>query len=141
MIEITPEIQVDENEIHFDFVRSSGPGGQHVNKVATAVQLRWDARQSNAISGAVFIRLKQVAGRRLSAEGILMIHASRFRSQERNRQDAMDRFIQFMRRAAEKPKPRRKTRPTKASKERVLAEKKHRSRVKKTRRRVRRADE
>ena len=141
MIEITPEIQVDENEIHFDFVRSSGPGGQHVNKVATAVQLRWDARQSNAISGAVFIRLKQVAGRRLSAEGILMIHASRFRSQERNRQDAMDRFIQLMRRAAEKPKPRRKTRPTKASKERVLAEKKHRSRIKETRRRVRRADE
>ena len=141
MIEITPEILIDENEIHFDFVRSSGPGGQHVNKVATAAQLRWNARQSNAISGAVFTRLKKVAGRRLSAEGVLMIHASRFRSQERNRQDAMDRFIQLMRRAVEKPKPRRKTRPTKASKERVLAAKKHRSRIKETRRRIRRVDE
>ena len=141
MIEITPQIQIDENEVHFEFVRSSGPGGQHVNKVATAAQLRWDARQSSAIPGAVFSRLKQVAGRRLSAEGVLMIHASRFRSQERNRQDAMDRFIKLIRKAVEKPKPRRKTRPTKASKERMLAAKKHRSRIKETRQRIRRVDE
>jgi ribosome-associated protein len=141
MIEITPEIQIDENEIHFDFVRSSGPGGQHVNKVATAAQLRWDARRLRMISVAIFTRLKKVAGKRLSAEGVLVIHASRFRSQERNRQDAMDRFVKLIRKAVEKPKPRRKTRPTKASKERVLAAKKYRSRIKETRRRVRRGDE
>jgi ribosome-associated protein len=141
MIQATSEIQIDENEIHLDFVRSSGPGGQHVNKVSTAVQLRWDARQSKSISAAVFNRLKKAAGKRLSAEGVLMIHASRFRSQERNRQDALDRFLKLIRKAAEKPKPRRKTRPTKASKERTLAEKKHRSRIKGTRQPVGRGDD
>jgi ribosome-associated protein len=141
MIEITSEIQIDENEIHFDFVRSSGPGGQNVNKVATAVQLRWDARRLHAVSGGVYSRLKSAAGKRLSGDGILIIQASRFRSQERNRQDALERFVKLIRKAAEKPKLRRKTRPTKASKERMLAEKKHRSRIKGTRRVVRRADE
>ena len=141
MIEITPEIQIEENEIHFDFVRSSGPGGQHVNKVATAVQMRWDARRLRAISVAIYTRLKKMAGKRLSPDGVLVIQASRFRSQERNRQDAMDRFIKLIRKAVEKPRPRRKTRPTKASKERVLAKKKHRSRIKKMRQRVKRVDE
>jgi ribosome-associated protein len=136
MIEITADIRIDENELHFDFVRSSGPGGQHVNKVSTTVQLRWNARQSSAISAAVFERLKTAAGRRLSLEGVLMIQAGRFRSQERNRQDAVERFVQLIRKAAEKPTPRRKTRPTKASREKTLAEKKHRSRIKGARKRV-----
>jgi ribosome-associated protein len=141
MIQVTPEILIDENEIHFDFVRASGPGGQHVNKVATAVQLRWNARLSEAISAAVYTRLKQLAGKRLSAEGILVIQAGRFRSQERNRQDAVERLVRLIRKAAEKPKPRRKTRPTKASKEKTLAEKKHRGRIKEKRRPVIRMDE
>jgi ribosome-associated protein len=141
MIEITPEIQIDENEIQFHFVRASGPGGQHVNKVSTAVQLRWDARRLRLISNAAYTRLKKKAGRRLSSDGILILQASRFRSQERNRQDAMDRFVQLIRKVAEKPKLRKKTKPTRASKERVLAEKKHRSRIKETRRRVRKGDE
>jgi ribosome-associated protein len=141
MIQVTPEILIDENEIHFDFVRASGPGGQHVNKVATAVQLRWNARLSEAISAAVYTRLKRLAGKRLSAEGILVIQAGRFRSQERNRQDAVERLVRLIRKAAEKPKPRRKTRPTKASKEKTLAEKKHRGRIKEKRRPVIRMDE
>jgi ribosome-associated protein len=137
MIEITPEILINENEIHFDFVRSSGPGGQHVNKVSTAVHLRWDARKLRTVSNEVYLRLKKEAGKRLSADGILIIQASRFRSQDRNRQDALDRLVTLIRKAAEKPKHRRKTRPTKASKERKLAEKKHRSRIKEKRRPVR----
>ena len=140
MIQVTPEILIDENEIHFDFVRASGPGGQHVNKVATAVQLRWHARLSEAIPPAVYARLKRQAGKRISADGMLVIHASRFRSQERNRQDALDRLVGLIRKAAEKPKPRRKTKPTKASKEKTLAAKKHRGRIKEKRRPVIRND-
>ena len=141
MIGITPEIQIDEKEIQFTFIRASGPGGQHVNKVSTAVQLRWDARRLHEISDTAYTRLKKVAGQRLSMDGILIIQARRFRSRERNRQDAMDRLVKLIRKAAEKPKPRRKTKPSKASKERKLAEKKHRSRIKEKRRPVRRLDE
>ena len=140
MIHVTPDIQIDEDEIHFEFVRSSGPGGQHVNKVSTAVRLRWDARMSPALSNEVYARLKRLTGKKLSVAGILMIQAGRFRSQERNRQDALDRLIQLVGKAAEKPKLRRKTRPTKASRERTLAAKKHRSRIKAQRRSVLRTE-
>ena len=136
MIQITPNIAIAENDITFDFVRSSGPGGQHVNKVATAVQLRFDAKHSYSIPPAVYMRLKRVAGKRMTENGVLIIQASRFRSQERNRQAALERLVRLIRKAAEKPKQRKRTRPTKASKERTLAAKRHRSRIKQTRQRV-----
>jgi len=141
MIQVTPNIQIHENEITFDFIRASGPGGQHVNKVCTAVQLRFDARQSKGLTPEVTHRLKKLAGKRMTDDGHLIIQASRFRSQEKNRQDAMERLVALIRKASEKPKPRKKTKPTRASKERKLAAKQMRSRLKKTRRRVLRTDE
>ena len=140
MIQVTPDIQIHENHMTFDFIRASGPGGQHVNKVSTAVQLRFDARQSEGLSPEVYYRLKKLAGKRLTEEGVLIIQARRFRSQEKNRQDALDRLVALIRKAAEKPKPRKKTKPTRASKERKLAAKQLRGRLKKTRQRVSRTD-
>ena len=124
----------------FDFIRASGPGGQHVNKVSTAVQLRFYARQCNSLSPEVYLRLKRLAGKRITEDGVLIIQARRYRSQEKNRQDAIDRLVALIRRATVKPKPRKKTRPTRASKERKLAAKQLRGRLKKTRQRVSRTD-
>ncbi len=140
MILVTPDIQLHESDMTFDFIRSSGPGGQNVNKVSTAVQLRFDARQSNSLSPQVYHRLKKLAGKRINAQGVLIIQARRFRSQEKNRQDALQRLVTLVRRAAEKPKPRKKTRPTRASKERKLAAKQMRGQLKKTRQRVSKTD-
>jgi ribosome-associated protein len=141
MIQVTPHIQLHERDLTFDFIRASGPGGQHVNKVSTAVQLRFHARQSSSLSPEVFVRLKRLAGKRITEEGVLIIQARRYRSQEKNRQDAIQRLVAMIRKASEKPKPRKKTRPTRASKERKLAAKQLRGRLKKTRQRVLRTDD
>ena len=134
MIFITPAIAIHENEIKLNFIRSSGPGGQNVNKVATTVQLRFDVKNSPALSDAVRARLMHLSGEKMTKDGILIIQAGRFRTQERNRQDAVDRLIKLIRKASEPPKTRIKPKPSKASKERILAAKRRRSALKRTRR-------
>jgi ribosome-associated protein len=132
MLEITPSLKIDEGELQFEFIRASGPGGQNVNKVATAVQLRFDLRASS-MPEDVKSRLIRIAGKRITNEGILVIEARRFRTQEQNRDDAIQRFVELVRKAALKPKPRRKTKPTQASKEARLKAKKRRGEIKKVR--------
>jgi ribosome-associated protein len=136
MIEITPTLSIEERELRFDFTRASGPGGQHVNKVATAVQLRFDVRHSPSLPDEVKARLIQFAGKRVTDSGVLVIEARRFRTQEQNRQDAIERLVELIRRAAPKPKRRRKTRPGRAARERRLAAKRRRSEKKRLRRSV-----
>jgi ribosome-associated protein len=136
MIRITPDISVREAELKLDFIRASGPGGQNVNKVATAVQLRFDVFRSPSLLEDVRRRLVRIAGKRVSKEGVLLIDARRFRTQERNRQDAVERLVQWIRRAAEKPKKRIKTRPTLSSRERRLQGKRQRSETKRLRKLV-----
>jgi ribosome-associated protein len=133
MIRITDDIAIDEREVSESFVRASGPGGQNVNKVATAVQLRFDVRNSPSLPQPVRTRLERLAGARLTKDGVVVIFADRYRTQERNRADALQRLIALIRRAAFTPKPRRPTRPTAASKERRLQGKAERSGVKKLR--------
>ncbi|MGU3538938.1 alternative ribosome rescue aminoacyl-tRNA hydrolase ArfB [Methylobacterium sp. A54F] len=129
----TPHIAIDEAELDESFVRSSGPGGQNVNKLSTAVQLRFDVRRSAALPDAVAVRLMRLAGRRLTAEGVLVITAQRFRTQERNRADARERLAALVAEAAVPPTPRRATRPTLASKKRRLEEKSRRGATKRLR--------
>src|SRR5919199_183779 len=134
MLVVTPDITIDEAELAFSFVRAGGPGGQHVNKVATAVQLRFDVQQTAALPAAVKERLARLAGRQLTGEGVLVIQAGRFRSQERNRQDAIGRSVELIRRAAAVTPMRRATRPTAAAQERRLRHKRVRSATKQRRR-------
>ncbi|MCK5119094.1 MAG: aminoacyl-tRNA hydrolase [Candidatus Latescibacteria bacterium] len=136
MIQITPTISLDEREIQEEFIRATGPGGQNVNKVATAVQLRFDVRHSPALPNEVRARLIRLSGRRMSDDGVLILVARRFRTQERNRQDAMERLVALIRKATQKPKPRRRTRPTLASRERRLDSKRRRSETKRGRQSV-----
>ncbi len=136
MIHLAPDIVIHEKELNFEFVRSSGPGGQNVNKVATAVQLRFDVRTSAGIPADIKNRLMKLAGKRLTDDGVLIIRASRFRKQEQNRQDARERLVQLLKTAAVKPKKRIKTRPTKAAKERKLTAKKQRGHLKNLRKKV-----
>ena len=130
MIRVTPAIALDEAEIGETFVRASGPGGQNVNKVSTAVELRFDAARSPALSEAVFGRLRALAGRRMTGDGVIVIDAQRFRSREMNRSDALERLVALIREAAIVPKRRRPTRPTLASKRRRLEGKKVRAGIK-----------
>ncbi len=132
-LRVTPDIIVDEADLEEHFIAASGPGGQNVNKVATAVQLRFDARRSRALSDDVAVRLMRLAGRRLTRDGVIVIDARRFRTQERNRADARERLAELIRRAAEPPVQRLKTRPTLASKRRRLESKAARSKTKKER--------
>jgi ribosome-associated protein len=140
MIEITPDLALDEKDLQFQFIRASGPGGQNVNKVATAVQLRFDVNNA-ALPADVRDRLIKLAGKRMTLDGMLLIEARRFREQERNRQDALDRLVELLRRATQKPKSRRKTQPTRASRQRRIESKQRRSKLKRLRRPISHSDE
>jgi ribosome-associated protein len=134
MIRVTPTIALDDKEIGLSFIRASGPGGQNVNKVSTAVQLRFDIRHSPSLPPGVRERAERMAGRRVSAEGVLVITAQRFASQERNRRDAIARLVALIGEAARPPKVRRPTRPTRASRERRLESKRRHGETKRRRR-------
>ncbi len=136
MIPITPTISLSEDEIEEHFIRSPGAGGQKVNKTASSVQLRFDARHSPALSNAVYLRLKTLAGRRMTKDGVIVITANRFRTQEQNRKDAKDRLIMLISEAATPPKYRRSTKPSKGAKQRRLDSKSRQSIIKKGRGKV-----
>lgn len=132
MIQITEDIAISESDIHVKFVRSTGPGGQNVNKVSTAAQLRFDVKNA-ALPDSLRNRLISLAGKKMTEQGELLITASRFRTQDRNRQDALDKLVALIRRTAVPPKSRKPTVPTHASNERRLKSKRHRGRIKQTR--------
>jgi len=136
MISVTPEITLNESEIDLDFIHASGPGGQNVNKVATAVKLHFDIINSPSLPEEVKKRLQTLGGKRVTVDGILVLDARRYRTQERNRQDALDRLVSLIRKAVHKPKKRHKTSPTKASRVKRLQEKRNRSVVKQMRQTV-----
>jgi ribosome-associated protein len=136
MIRVTDTISIDEAELEESFVRSSGPGGQNVNKLSTAVQLRFDVRQSPSLPNDVAIRLMQLAGKRMTKDGVLVLIAQNHRTQERNRAEAQERLLDLIREAAIRPVPRRATKPTKASRKERLETKKRRSGIKNLRGKV-----
>ena len=134
MVVVTSTVKIDENEIQLDFIRASGPGGQNVNKVASSVQLRFDVRNSPSLDFDVKERLIKLAGSRVTEDGILIIDAKRYRTQEQNRIDAIERLITLIQRALEKPKVRRATRPSLTAKAARVGDKKKRGEIKRTRR-------
>jgi len=140
MIQVNEDIVLDENEIQEEFVRSSGPGGQNVNRVATAVQLRFDIVNSTCLPEDVRRRLLRLGGSRVTRDGVLVIDARRFRTQEQNRRDARERLVGLIRKAAQKPKPRRETKPSAASKRKRIEAKRRRSRIKQQRQPVDRSE-
>lgn len=135
-LRVTPSISIPEEELEERFVRASGPGGQNVNKVATAVELRFDAARSKVLSDDALVRLRVLAGTKMTAEGVLVIDARRHRTQAENREDARERLAELVRQALIRPRKRRKTRPTKASVEKRIQSKKHRSETKRGRGRI-----
>jgi ribosome-associated protein len=136
MIRVTPSLSIPEDELALSFIRASGPGGQNVNKLATAVELRFDAARSEALDPATLARLKRLAGRRMTGDGVLIIKSQNFRTQERNRAEALARLVDLLKRASERPVPRKATRPTLASRERRRRMKDHRAALKRLRRRI-----
>lgn len=134
MIRVNAQINLDEREIEEDFVRASGPGGQNVNKLSTAVQLRFNVRESPSLPADIRARLERLAGSRLTRDGVLVIIAQRHRTQARNRQDAVERLIELIRKAAVAPRPRRATKPSRASRERRIESKKRHASLKRLRR-------
>jgi len=139
-LRVTDQLVIGAGELQERFVRASGPGGQNVNKVATAVELRFDAARSPSLPEAVRARLLRLAGRRATREGVIVIDAQRFRTQEQNRADAIERLVALVRQAAIAPKPRRATKPTRASRERRLEAKRRRADAKRLRGRVHHRD-
>ncbi len=133
MIELTPTLSLDEKELVFNFIRASGPGGQNVNKVSSAVQLRFDAANSPSLPAEVKERLKKLAGNRMTEDGILIIEAKRFRSQEKNRIDAVQRLVTLIQKAAEPPKKRKPTRPSVTARAARIGTKRQRGELKRTR--------
>lgn len=136
MITITSSLQINEEDLKFTFVRSSGPGGQNVNKVSTAVQLKFDIKSSEDLPDEVKIKLIKIGGKRISSKGILLIEARRFRTQEKNKLDAIERLITIIKKAATKEKLRSKTKPTKKSDEKRIETKKHKSLIKHSRKKI-----
>ncbi|TYC58729.1 aminoacyl-tRNA hydrolase [Rhodobacterales bacterium] len=140
-IAVTGRLYIHRDDLSEDFVRASGPGGQNVNKVSTAVQLRFNLSGNDTLPGDVKARAARIAGSRLTQSGEIVLQADRFRTRERNREDALERLLDLLRRASEKPKPRKATRPTLASKKRRLEAKKQRGQIKKMRGRGTRPDD
>jgi ribosome-associated protein len=134
LLEITPELRIPDDEFEWTYVRASGPGGQNVNKVASKAVLRWDAQNSPSLPDAVKARLFALYGNRITAEGVLLLNSQRYRDQERNREDCLEKLRQWLIESATPPRKRKKTRPTKASKQRRLTAKKHRASTKAERR-------